>query len=156
MSKIRKDGRACAGGERGFTIIETSIALCVMLIAGMGVVSVFLYAANYGSAASDRARALALAQERMEQVRSMAYADLAFLDDDDDFNGKVTVGSTAKGQADARTFAVATTVENDPVTGATNSRQKRITITVTPDTPQAWAGSVQLRLSRSENVTGAN
>lgn len=154
MSRIRRDGRA--GGERGFTIIETTIALCVMLIAGVGVISVFLYAANYGSAASDRARALALAQERMEQVRSMKYDDLAFLFDDEDFNGKVTLGSTAKGQADARTFTVATTVENDPVTGATNTRQKRITITVTPDTPQAWAGEVRLRVSRSENATGGN
>jgi Tfp pilus assembly protein PilV len=155
MSKIRRGGPARAGGERGFTIIETSIALCVMLIAGVGVISVFLYAANYGSAASDRARALALAQERMEQVRSMDYDDLAFLFDDVDFNGKVTLGSTAKGQADARTFTVATTVENDPVTGAT-ARQKRITVTVTPDTPQAWAGAVRLRLSRSENEMGAN
>lgn len=153
MSRTRRDGRA--GGERGFTIIETTIALCVMLIAGVGVISVFLYAANYGSAASDRARALALAQERMEQVRSMKYDDLAFLYDDEDFNGKVTLGSTAKGQADARTFTVATTVENDPVTGAT-ARQKRITVTVTPDTPQAWAGEVRLRVSRAENATGDN
>ena len=156
MLNQKQDRQARAASERGFTLIETAIALCVMMIVGMGVLSLFLYSANYGAGASDRARALALAQERMEEARSMDYDDLAGLAADTDFNGPVTVGSSAAGASDARTFTVATTVENDPNTGGGNAHQKRIIVTVTPTGPGAWAGNVTLRMSRSENALGAN
>jgi prepilin-type N-terminal cleavage/methylation domain-containing protein len=56
--------------EAGFTLLETTIALVVMLIAALGAASVFSYAINYNSGGSDRLVALAIAQEQLERIRS--------------------------------------------------------------------------------------
>lgn len=151
MHASKQEGRRRAGG---FTLLETVIALCIMMVAGLGAISLFVFSIGYNSGASDRARSLALAQDRMEQLRSAPYADLDTVADGDDFNGDVTVGSSQEGEADGHTFAVETTVEDDPNVG--NSTQKRITVNVTPAVSGGWAGAVTLRMSRSQNKTGSN
>ena len=40
--------------ERGFTLLETSIALCIMLVVTLATGSLFVYAINYNSGAADR------------------------------------------------------------------------------------------------------
>src|SRR5205085_8196105 len=62
--------------QSGFTIIETVIAMCIAMVVGFGAISLFLFAIGYNAGASDRARALALAQQRIEILRATAYADL--------------------------------------------------------------------------------
>ncbi len=151
MHASRKQGRQ---GEGGFTILETVIALCIMMIAGFGAISLFLFSVSYNSGASDRARSLAIAQERMERLRSAEHADLGTMAATGDFNGNVTTGSSKIGEADGHTFAVKTTVENDPNIG--NANQKRITVSVTPAVSGGWAGAVTLRMSRSLNAYGTN
>jgi Tfp pilus assembly protein PilV len=146
--------KASRWGEGGFTLLETVIAMCVMMIAGLGIVSLFVFATKYNSGASDRARSLALAQERMERLRSTPYANLGTVAAAADFNGKVTTGSSNANEADAHTFNVVTTVEDDPNVAA--SRQKRITVSVTPAVSGGWAGAVSLRMCSSQNVTGTN
>ncbi|MDT7689294.1 MAG: hypothetical protein QOJ70_3690 [Acidobacteriota bacterium] len=154
MCALKNNDRKQACREGGFTILETAIALCVMMVVGMGVISLFLFSIGYNSGASDRARALAIAQERMEALRSTTYSNLTTMAANATFNGSVTEGSKVVGESDAHTFAVATTVEDDPNIG--NAKQKRITVTVKPANSRAWAGSVTLRMSRSENALGAN
>lgn len=151
MHTLKKEDRR---GRGGFTILETVIAMCIMMIAGFGAISLFLFSISYNSGASDRARSLAIAQERMERLRSADYADLGTVAATADFNGDVTTGSSKVGEADGHTFTVKTTVENDPNVG--NANQKRITVSVTPAVSAGWAGAVSLRMSRSENVMGAN
>jgi Tfp pilus assembly protein PilV len=142
--------------EGGFTLIETVIALCIMSVVGFGAISLFLFAIGYNAGASDRARALAIAQQRMEALRSTSYGNLATMAAGATFNGTVAEGSRVAGESDEHTFTVATAVENDPNTGATNTKQKRITVIVTPANSRAWAGRVSLRMSRAENSLGNN
>lgn len=136
--------RLAAQDSRGFTLLETVIALFVMLVVGFGAVSLFIFSVNYNAGASDRARALSIAQRQIETLRSRPYANLS--------NTNTTVslneGSTANGEADRRTFAVTTQIEN--TAGVSNSRQKTITITVRPNDAGRWSsGAVTLRTYRS-------
>src|SRR6266403_6086070 len=61
--------------ERGFTLLETSIALCIMLVVTLATGSLFVYAVNYNSGAADRSAALAIAQQRMERLRKSSFSD---------------------------------------------------------------------------------
>src|SRR6478672_5489535 len=69
--------------EWGFTLIETAIALVIMFVVAVGAASLFAYASNANSNADDRELAMAIAQKRLEwlrtipfttQTRSVAYA----------------------------------------------------------------------------------
>src|SRR5215212_11507198 len=66
-----------ARSEAGFTILETVIALCVALVVGLGAIGLFLFSASFNAGASDRARALSIAQETMEGLRAKKYTDAA-------------------------------------------------------------------------------
>jgi Tfp pilus assembly protein PilV len=61
-------------GERGFTLIETTIALVVMMIVMLAAASLFAYAVYHNSSGVDRAQTLAVAQESMERFRSAAFS----------------------------------------------------------------------------------
>jgi prepilin-type N-terminal cleavage/methylation domain-containing protein len=75
--KLGGDDPAQAGfkSERGFTLIETVVALVVMMVAALGAASLFMYATRNNSGAADRAVAVAIAQQRMERLRSVTYSD---------------------------------------------------------------------------------
>src|SRR5437762_968764 len=55
--------------ELGFTLIETSIAMVIMMVAGLGVISLFTYSIGYNSGGNDRAVAISIAQQQIEQLR---------------------------------------------------------------------------------------
>lgn len=61
-------------GERGFTLIETTIALVVMMIVMLAAASLFAYAVYHNSTGVDRAQTLAVAQESMEILRSASFS----------------------------------------------------------------------------------
>ncbi len=106
-------------GQRGFTLIETSIALVVLLVAGLGAASLFSYSINYNTGANDRALAQSLAQRQMEQLRKTPFPQV--LDSDQTL--------TSAG----RPFDVATRVCNDGSVACGGSPAfKKITVTVTP------------------------
>ena len=69
---------ACAAGapsSGGFTLLETLIAMVVMMVAGLGASALFLYAVNNNAAASSRSQATAIAQQQMEQLRALPFDD---------------------------------------------------------------------------------
>ena len=68
-------GRAARAGERGFTILETVIAMIVMMTVGLGASALFLYSISNNSAATARSQALAIAQQEMERLRSVDFDD---------------------------------------------------------------------------------
>jgi Tfp pilus assembly protein PilV len=153
LREARRAGRAeGARGEAGFTILETVIALFVMLLVGLGAVAFFVYSTTFNSGASDRARALAIAQQKMEALRAADYSTFTNISSNAAYNGTVTSGSTTA--ADPRTFTVTTTATDDPT--VSNSRQKIITVTVTPKAAGWSAGSVTLRSTRAKNELGTN
>jgi Tfp pilus assembly protein PilV len=138
--------------EKGFSILETVIALVIMMVIGFGAISLFLFSISYNAGASDRAHAHALAQQRIETLRSASYASLTAATATAN-TGPVSVGSALAGDSDRRTFNVTTTIAD--VAGATNSRLKLITVTVTPASAGRWSsGSVTLKLYRASITVG--
>jgi Tfp pilus assembly protein PilV len=132
------------GGEEGFSLIETTIAMLLMLIVALGSASLFSFSIYNNSGGSDRALALAIAQEAMESLRGANW------------NGTTT---------DARLNA-ATTVQNGVIRGDNRSftltrkvvdispTLKSITITVsTQSIVTGWAsgagGTITLMSQRS-------
>ncbi|PYS78944.1 MAG: hypothetical protein DMF66_04525 [Acidobacteria bacterium] len=157
MKDSRTDNnRPARGGaprQEGFTILETVVALLIMMVVGFGAVSLFVFSMNYNSGAADRARALALAQQRMEILRGTDYSNLSTVVSA--MPTSENVGSPNTPDNDQRTFNVTTTLADDA--NVQNSHQKVIIVTVTPADAGRWtSGGVTLRCYRSENVMGTN
>ena len=149
----RRPARPGAARQEGFTIIETVVSMLIMMIAGFGAISLFMFSMNYNSGAADRARALALAQQRMEILRGTPYDSLSTVAAA--MPASENVGSPNTPDNDQRTFNVTTTVADDA--NVPNSSQKVITVTVTPATAGPWTGGgVMLRCYRSQNIVGNN
>jgi Tfp pilus assembly protein PilV len=142
--------------EAGFTILETVIALFVALVVGFGAIGLFLFSASFNAGASDRARALAIAQETMEELRAKSFTD-ASLTLNTTTTTTVTRGSDADGEADLRSFTVVKKVENDGTTTPAD-RQKKITVTVTPVAVggRFSPGGVSLLMVRTSDTLGTN
>src|ERR687892_1915820 len=75
INRTNKTARHDKHGERGFTLIETSISMVVMMIAGLAVSSLFVFSLQNNVGGGDRALAMAVAQQQLEQLRSVAYDD---------------------------------------------------------------------------------
>ena len=138
-----KANEGAARAERGFTLVETSIALLVMLVAGLATSSLFVYAIKFNTGAQDRAVAQSLAQRQMEVVRETEYGDIAASD--------ATVTSAG------RQYRVVVEVCNDGSAACGGSATvKRVTVRVTPvNSGAAWAlSSVTLITMRSNTSTG--
>src|SRR3954462_12708159 len=67
--------RSDKSNEQGFTLLETSIALVIMMVVTLATGSLFVYAVNYNSGSGDRAAALAIAQQRVERLRRTPFDD---------------------------------------------------------------------------------
>jgi len=106
--------------QRGFTLIETCIALVLIMIISSGVLPLFVYAMKYNSAAAIRAEALAIAQRKLEQLRATPFTSCT-----SSSNEVVTVGSTTTGSL---TYTVDVIVK--PV--GSSLSLKNIQIVVTP------------------------
>ena len=144
MSRYRKDGNTARSRDpqRGFTLIETSIALLILMVAGLGVASLFTYSIRYNTGGNDRAVALSIAQQQIEQFRSVPFTDSLL-------NVTSATVLTPNTVSNGRTYKVTKTVtgSNNDVNG--NSTLKTITIQVDP-TSSGWAGfPVILRTIRS-------
>jgi len=138
-----------ANSQRGFTLIETTIAMMVMMVAGLGVVSLFTYSISYNSGGNDRAVAISIAQQHIEQLRSVKFTDSLL---------NVTAATVLSPDtiSNGRTYRVTRTVtgSNNDVNG--NPTLKTITIRVDPSSP-GWAGfPVILRTMRSNTTKGTH
>src|SRR3954454_19182760 len=65
--------RSTASSQKGFTLLEAAIALVVLMIIGLGIASLFTYAIQANSRADDRELAMAIAQKRMEWLRTIPF-----------------------------------------------------------------------------------
>ena len=117
--KIRRQPKNRQRSEQGFTLIETSVALVVMMIGGLGIAAVFAYAIRNNTGARDRAAALAVAQQQLERLRNLSYDDAAL----NATAQPVTVEITS---TDGRSYRVRTNIQD------TTATFKTIEIQVTP------------------------
>jgi len=138
--------RAARAGEQGFTLVETAIALVVMMIIGLAVASLFVYAIKFNTGGSDRTASLAIAQQHMERLRKTPFTDTIFS----------TSSTTETVVSAGRSYTVVTTVCNTSNCGGSNVL-KLITVQVTPTyTSDAWASSpISVTSLRATAVTGS-
>jgi Tfp pilus assembly protein PilV len=142
MRFLRKQKRA--GQQRGFTLLETAVAMVVMMVGGLGIAAVFSYAVKNNNGSRDRAVALAVAQQELERLRSFQFNEAAL-------NATPTLVTPVTVTNGGRSFAVRTTILN------TTPSLKTIQVRVTPlGNPDAWASrSVQISMQRAAFTLGA-
>ena len=139
-----KSDKGRARRERGFTLVETSVAMLVMLVAGLAASSLFVYAIKYNAGATNRAVAQSLAQKQMETIRKTSFDSVA--------------ASNATVATSGHSYTVDVAVCNDGTSACGGSAAvKRVTVTVTPTGAGArWAlSAVTLVTFRSSTGTGA-
>ena len=142
--------------EAGFTLLETSIAMVLLAIVGLGIVSCFFYAAKNNSSARDRELAMAVAQQQMERYRSLAFGDAGLAATP---NGGTSVVITRAG----RRYQVLTTITDSNLQNGT-ARTKTIQLRVVPwSDDTVWArnvatvfGSVTIVCVRTAQSLGPN
>ena len=140
--------------EAGFTLLETSIAMVLLAIVGLGIASCFFFAAKNNSSARDRELAMAVAQQQMEQYRSLKFSDAGMA---------ATAGTTAVVTRGGRSYQVLTTIADSNMQNGT-ARTKTIQVRVIPSSDSApWArnvasvfGSVTIICERTSQVAGPN
>ena len=59
--------------QEGFTLLEAAIAMVILMIIGLGIASLFTYAIKANGSADDRELSMALAQKRMEWLRTIPF-----------------------------------------------------------------------------------
>jgi Tfp pilus assembly protein PilV len=158
--------------ERGFTLLETVIALVLLMIVGLGAASLFFYASANNMGANDRELAMAVAQKRMEWLRSIPLTsttkDTAYSYPNGGLAATSTDGVVETTQSGGRTYQVTTIISDldtdADTTAASNAvpaTVKIITVKVQPiGAGPGWSrvnsvfGSVWLTTQRSLNQVG--
>lgn len=134
--------------QSGFTLVETVIALLILMVVFLGAASLFAYSIRYNTGADDRALALALAEQRLEQLRVLPFNDAALNQTPN--NGNDGVQEAPDPKHGGRTFRVTKFVKNEG-TGV-----KLITIVVLPRSVNGrWAQqAVTVRTRRTTTASG--
>lgn len=99
--------------ETGFTLIETVIAMVVLLVAVLGVFLTVTYAINYNAGNNTRTKTLAVLQQEVERLRSAKFTPSGT---DNVLLGTGAAGTTRTVTVDNMTFNVTTVIDNDPAT----------------------------------------
>jgi len=136
--------------EGGFTLIETCIAMVMLMVIVCGVLPLGVYALKYNSAAAIRAGAVTAAQRKLEQLRAGSFTSCISSSEN------VTVGPT-----ESQSYTVDVTVTDVTTT------LKSIKIVVTPQGRttdggvyggnEGWMrGQVTVYTKRTTSSTGTN
>lgn len=145
--------------ERGFTLVETSVAMVVMMVVGLAAASLFTFAVGYNTNATDRELATILAQQRIERMRAIPFdattRNLAFASGG--LGATATTGVVENVQSGGRRFSVTTVIENVAFDTAATPQPvlKRITVRVAPTGAGGLAiGGVRVTTLRATIVKG--
>ena len=145
--KLPRPKNETPNSQSGFSLIETTIALLVMMVGALACTSLFVFSLQNNVGGSERALAMAVAQQQLEQIRSVTYEDATLT--------AGTITSTVRNGE--RNYTVERTVADETNSDGSSKELKRITITVTPQTAGAdWMRSpVVLVSERSTLATGS-
>ena len=145
--KMRTPKNKTANGESGFTLLETSIAMVVMMVGALACSSLFVFSIQNNVGGSERALSMAVAQQQLEQLRSVDYEDSTL-------NDLVTNFSVTTG---GRTYNVQREVVTDKNSNNTSKELKRITVTVTPQAAGPnWTRSPVVLVSYRSTIANGN
>ena len=151
-----------AAGQHGFTLLEAAIAMVVLMVIGLGVASLFSYAVSANANADDRELAMAIAQERMEWLRTIPFTtqtrDVAYAYATGGLQATDEDGVTDTAYSAGRTYTVVTIIRDLSWVPAGNpdanaATLKRIQISVTPQYGSSF-DTITLTTVRSTQVTG--
>ena len=149
--------------QRGFTLLEAAFALVVLMIIGLGIASLFTYAIQANSRADDRELAMAIAQKRMEWLRTIPFTTqtrtVAYSYPNGGLASTALGGVTENVTNAGRSFVVRTIITDQSVVPAGNPDAgaptlKRIQVSVTPAGAATAFESVTITTQRSTQVTG--
>lgn len=134
-------------GQRGFTLLETSIASVVMMVGALAISSLFVFSTQNNVGGGERALAMAVAQQQLEQIRSVDFED-----------SSLSVGTTTTTVRNGeRNYTVIRVVADE--TNANNSAKqlRRITLTVTPQVAGAdWTRSPVVLVSMRSTIAAGS
>jgi type II secretory pathway pseudopilin PulG len=147
-----KTDREESTNESGFSILETTISLVLMAIVGLGTASAFYYSFRNSDSAGNRELAMAVAQQQMEQLRTVGIGDASLA---------ATAGTSTTVTSSGRQYTVLKTIVDSNVVNG-DPTVKTITIRVTPNSDtSSWAtnitslfGSVTLVAQRTALTVG--
>jgi Tfp pilus assembly protein PilV len=120
--KIKAPKTQDTKAQGGFTLMETTIASLVMMVGALAVCSLFVFSTQNNVGGGERALAMAVAQQQLEQLRSVSYEDATLA-------AGTTISTVRNG---ARNYTVQRVVADEINNDATLKQLKRITVTVTP------------------------
>jgi Tfp pilus assembly protein PilV len=149
--------------QEGFTLLEASIALVVLMIIGLGIASLFTYAIKANSNADDRELSMAIAQKRMEWLRTIPFTaqtrHLAYSFPDGGLGATSEAGVTETVTNAGRSYAVNTVIQDISLVPVGNPDEneptvKRIQVTVTPAGAIGAFETVTVITQRSTQVPG--
>jgi Tfp pilus assembly protein PilV len=146
-NRTKKTAQRDKQGERGFTLVETCISMVVMMIAGLACTSLFVFSLQNNVGGGDRALAMAVGQQQLERLRSVAY---------DDATLTVDTTATAAVRTGERGYSVFKTITLEKNNDNSSKQLKKITLVVTPtDGAPSWTrSSVTLVSFRSSLASG--
>lgn len=135
--------RSTTKNESGFSLIEVTIAMMVLLVGLLGVTLSYTWAVKFNAGNNLRMQSLAILQQEVEQFRSAKYTSVVT---DSILLGGVKTPKTIT-TADGNKFTVETTIDDDPFTGNVQVDQsktlKSITITVSGENQtQKWITAI--------------
>ena len=133
--------------QSGFSLVETSIALLVMMVGALACSSLFVFSLQNNVGGGERALAMAVAQQQLEEIRSVTFEDTTL----------TTGTTTATVSSGGRNYAVQRTVGDETNSDNSPKQLKRITVTVTPQTagPDWMRTPVVLVSERSTLASGS-
>ncbi|MBA3767109.1 MAG: prepilin-type N-terminal cleavage/methylation domain-containing protein [Acidobacteria bacterium] len=125
-------------GEHGFTLIETTIGLVVMMVVTLGSATLFAYAVRNNSGGNDRAQSLAIAQQALETLRNARYTVTVM---DPILQQTTATPPPQTVRREGRPYTLTARIDDMPPPGSTVPTMKIITVTVTPQRASSfWSG----------------
>ena len=150
--------------EAGFTLLEAAFSLVILMIIGIGVAPLFTYAIKANSYADDRELAMAIAQKRMEWLRTIPFTTqtrhVAFSYPNGGLEATSATGVNETVTNAGRSYTVNTVIQNLSVVpvgkpDAGEATVKSIKVSVTPAGAASAFETVAVTTQRSTQVTGS-
>ncbi len=149
--------------QRGFTLLEAAFAMVMLMVIGLGIASLFTYAIQANGRADDRELAMAIAQKRMEWLRTIPFntqtRHVAFSFPNGGLEVTDNDGVTETVTNAGRSYLVTTIIQDLSFVPAGNPDAgeptvKRIQVSVTPAGATTSFETVTIATQRSTQVTG--
>jgi Tfp pilus assembly protein PilV len=152
-----------SSNQHGFTLLETAIALVMIMIIGLGVVSLFAFATQANVSADDRELSMAIAQQRLEWLRTIPFTtqtrSLAYSYPNGGLAATAATGVSETVTSAGRSYTVTTIIQDLSMVPVANpdggaSTRKSIQISVTPLGSVTAFETITINTQRTTQVTG--